>query len=231
MKLFAYFKPADADERFLSALMSLDPDELRKFSTPIEKAYNEIKDWAISIGGSMVSNYEGALAVEIPVERVQELSEFIVKYEQTTQMQFGVGIGMLPIEAFKALKVSQAYGSDKIVMYSEQIEQEFVNAFDSGIEKAMPEGGEQQSGLQFPGLELENTDQPQQEGGQDIQSQSAQPEAKEKATPKQKVVETLMQVKQNAPGIAKLKEVDPKAYAALKKLIDAFVEVAQKGAQ
>ena len=52
-------------------------------------------------------------------------------------------------------------------------------------------------------------------------------EANPKKSTKQKIIETLLMVKQHSQDILKLKEINPKAYDAIKKIIDAMLSMAK----
>jgi hypothetical protein len=263
MLSYAFLKPTGVMNVFESALMSDSPDELVKFSAPFEKAFQEIKTWAENQGmGRTLSTFGYQICIEIQMERVPELSEFIQRYEFTSKTTFAIGVGLTPLEAFRAMQESEYQGGDRIVLYSEDIEgtpdiddRELTKAEGYALDLSFPSLGlEKDDPAMTSAIDTQNM-QPspvaQQDPNQPVQdeppSQAApaasppaegqpaasqgQPgdgqEAPKKGMTKQKIVETLLMMKQYAPDILRLKEINPKAFEAVKKMVDAIVAIAQ----
>ncbi len=215
MPIYAFLKPCDVEMNFENALLSENSEEMLKFSAPLEQAFVEIRDWANNNGGKAVCSFGDQICIEAPMEKVVDLTAFMKKYEYTAKVNFCIGLGMNPLEAYKAMLSSMHAMGDKIVLYSQDLETE-------GLKKNNEEAlQEQQWGLDLPGMTMG-----EEEPAAEDPAQAGQPPEQEKQTPKQKIVETLMMIRQKAPIIAQLKQVDPKAYEAVKKIIDAMISMA-----
>ncbi len=226
MNVFVFLKPNGIEEK-IQHLMQMDkPDALRAFSQSMELAFKDLSDWATGATGNRVCEWGTHICLEIPVDKVNDLPGYLGKYESTTGMDFAIGIGMSPYEAFKALLVAENNPDNKVVMYSDEIEEQLESDEWSELEKGLPdtayEGGHS---VDIPGLKLDT--EPESPAEKPTESPSA-PAATPKANPKQKVIQTLTQVKQMAPAIAQLKESNPEVYKAIKSIIDAMIAMASK---
>lgn len=211
MKTYICVKPADVEMDLENALLAEDVEDLVRYSGPLERAFREIKDWAINNSGRVLSSFGDQIFIEMGIDKMPEISNYFRDYESTNKIPFCIGIGMRPLEAYKAMEDASMTIGGNIVLYNEDIE----NSFDDMDEFSKAEGDGH--GIDFPGLELEKDfqDTPQQEK-----------RAANAPTNKDKIIETLMLVKQNANNIARLKEINPKAYEAVKKVIDSMILMA-----
>jgi hypothetical protein len=212
MSIYAAFKPTQIADQQMCALESGSSEEYTKFSAPLEQAFKDIADWAnLTVGGRCVGQWGEFILIEIPIDKTVEVSQFIKKFEYTSKVNFSIGIGITTFEAYKAMCVSEHYDGDRIVMYHEGIENDL-------LEKAGPADSLHSShDIDLPNLELDDEEK--------HSEHSEQNQAKE-ATVKQKIIQTLMMVKEKAPMIAKLKEIDPSAFKAVKSLVDAMIQMA-----
>lgn len=211
MKTYICIKPADIEMNFENALLAEDVEELVRYSAPLERAFREIKDWTTNNSGRVLSSFGDQILIEMNIDKMPEISNYFRDYEATNKIPFCIGIGMRPLEAYKAMEDASMTIGGNIVLYNDDIE----NSFDDMEEFSKAEGDSH--GIDFPGLELEKDfqDTPQQE------KRTANAPSN-----KDKIIETLMLVKQNANSIAKLKEINPKAYEAIKKVIDSMLLMA-----
>jgi hypothetical protein len=202
--IYAYFTPQDHELTMDSALMSETPEEsLSKWSAPLEKAFNDISLYAnYQLGGQCIAQFGTSICIRVPLDKITDLTQFVVKFENTSKVSFAVGMGLNPLEAYKAMLMAQANGADRIYLFSE--ETDTLNKTEG-------------FGLELPNFQL------------DEEEVEVSEEPKEKATAKQKIVETLLLLKQKGPIIQQLKEIDSGAYQAVKKLVDALILMATEG--
>lgn len=212
MKTYICVKPADIEMNFENSLLAEEVEELVKFSAPLERAFREIKEWATNNSGRVLSSFGEQIIIEMGVDKMPEISNYFRDYESTNKIPFSIGIGMRPLEAYKAMQdASTTIGGD-IVLYSDDVE----NSFEDMDEFSKAEGDSHS--FDFPGLELEK----------DFQDTPQQEKRTENApSNKDRIIETLMFIKQNANSIAQLKESNPKAYDAIKKVVDSMILMAQ----
>lgn len=259
---YAFLRPTKVMELFEDALIEGTPEALLKYSTPLERAFREIKEWATNEGGGRaICSFGNEICIEFPMDRIDELAKFIEKYEFESKCLFAVGVGQHPMYAFKAMQHSE-FGGDKIELYTADMEGTPDDEFLGKEEQPAPSGDSGAGGysLNFPGL-LKDAGQEQATGnaagkaqeGQNIESKSnvavpsqddlqeqqavgQAPDLDEKdkedseeqgPSTKHKIVEALMMVKQYAPDIMRLKEINPKAYEAIKKIVDSIISMAQ----
>lgn len=217
MNTYVFLKPTCINVDFCNALESELPEELTKFSAPLEKAFEEIKNWTQNVAqGKVLSSFGNQVAIEIPMDKITDLSDFIKKFEYTMKACLAIGVGLTTREAYEAMCESEACGGEKVVLYSADVERDNEQA-----ELVKDEG---QYGFSLPGLELDEQDMAQDPQQQQEQMQPQEP--KESPSVKQKIMEALMMVKQHSGDIAKLKEINPQAYEAIKKVIDGMIGMA-----
>ena len=220
MNIFAFLEPKMLDQTLLKSILGGNADALRAFSMSMEKAYLDFKSWAANIAmGNVVLGFGTKLCIEIPIDKVNELNIYTKKYEETTNLDFCIGVGMTPIEAYKA-RLFSLDSEEQLVMYSDEIEDALS---EESMDKAESEA--QNYSLTLPGLNLEDDDKKQELKSKD----QVKSPIKETKSPKQKVIETLMQVKQLAPEIAKLKDSSPQAFQAIKSVVDSLILLASGG--
>ncbi len=218
MQLVTFIKPNGIEDKISRLLQSNNVDELRAFSQTMEIAFKDLKNWAIASMGNYVCEWGNSICLQIPVEKVNELPNYLSKYEGTTGLEFRIGIGMVPEEAYKALCIAENSLENHVVMYSDEAEEQLDQDEWTELEKALPDTQYQgDHGIDLPQLGLDKEpEQPKQEG-------QPQELPKVKETPKMKVVQTLQQIKQMMPAIQALKEQNPEIYKALKSVIDRYV--------
>lgn len=217
MLAYVFFKPVDIDWMFTEAIQSELPEELSKFSAPLEKAFEEIRFWTTTAGmGSVLSSFGNQMAICIPMDKVPLLSEFLKKYEYTAKTKFAVGVGNTTREAYQALCVSEAGDGDRVVLFSEDLDGQ-------GNQDDYLSKSEDLYKIDIPGLNLD------QELAPDSKDKDAPGVAKENKNTKQKVIETLLLLKQHSHDISQLKQINPQAFAAVKKIIDVMISLASSG--
>jgi hypothetical protein len=222
MALYAFLKPSSLEVDFENALLSNQPDELVKFSAPLEKAFTEIKDWSINNSGRCLSCFGESICIEVSLDKAGDLAEFMKKFEYMTKLSFAVGLGVTPLEAFKAMLASESTLGQKIVMYSDEVEQSLSES--STPSDALTKSDSGFSSLDLSGLALDEKDPTQ-----PPQQQAPAQQQQEKPSQQDKIVEALTLVKEKASVIAQLKQIDPQAYDAIKKIVDAMIIMAQGG--
>lgn len=211
MLIYVFIKPCLAKAGFDGAILAENSaEELVKYSAPLERAFLDLRDWSVLSGGKTLSSFGEQICLELPTDKITEVSAFMKKFEYTTKCIFAVGIGLNPLEAYKAMISSEDQCGEKIVLYSEDLETE-------RMEKA--ELIKMDYNVEFPGLGLDK-EEPEQAQPQKVNDNSGD-------SSKKKLIQTLMLVRAKAPIIAQLKQIDPKAYAAVKQLVDALIMLSQ----
>ncbi len=219
MLAYIFIKPIGYLADFEMALRSDSPEELTKFSAPLEQAFQDLRDWPLNVGmGKCLSSFGAELCMEIPMDKVPDLTQFLKKFEYTAKMVFAVGVGISTSEAYMAMLQSEQENGQRVVLFSSDVE-----AGGADLEKA--EGNTMHSDI-ASNLGLDD-DAPDDEAAK-LQPQGDPKAKKQEQSAKQKIIETLLMVKEHAPIIAQLKELNPKAFEAVKKVIDAMITMAQK---
>lgn len=214
MNLFVIFSPLNFTEQYEAALAEGTPEALMKFNAPYGRSAQEISDWTKTIAqGQVLTSFGENIAIQISTDMVSQLSQFIEKWEFTAGTLFGIGLGLTPEEAFKASIISKDhYGAQKMVMYTPDVEQMFEREFEGEMMKSEKPN----QGLNFPGLSLDEEKLPQKGEVVDKTSQI-----------KSKLLETLTRLKDKAPAVAQIKDVDPEAYKSIVGLVQILVDLAQ----
>lgn len=217
MLIFVAIKPVMIDVTLASALQGDNAEELLKATAPLVRAFTELEEWAVNEGGGRVLCKWGEFFVmEVPVDRIDKFAQFNKRWEMTSKLNFAVGIGGTPMEAFYAMEASEGKGGESIVLFSDDLE--------ATMEDASPvlSKTDDVMDFSFPNLNLDEVEpqQPQQQ-------QAPQPQGQDAL--KAKVVQTLMQLKQVAPLIGQMKDANPDVYVAIKSLIDSMLEMAKQG--
>jgi hypothetical protein len=220
MLAYIFIRPVGHLASLSTALHSEDPEDLTKYAAPLEQAFKELKEWAVNIGaGKCLSAFGTEVSMEIPMDNVPKLSEFLHKFEYTTKLCFAVGIGLKPSEAYMAMCQSENENGARIVLFTDDVETD--GQLDKGEADTMHHDLARN-------LELDNDAPEQDDEAAKLQPQGDPKAKKEEQSAKQKIIETLMMVKEHAPVISQLKELNPKAFEAVKKVIDAMIQMAQK---
>ena len=207
--IYVFIKPIGAKELFSAALSSDSPEELLKFSAPMEKMFTELREWVgLQSGGRYLSSFGYHFAFEMPLDKVGELSKFMHKFELSAKTPLAIGIGMTVQQAFRAVGKSERSDGSKVVLYSEDLEFEKAEGEAEG-------GGESDM---FPNLDLEEVET--------LEQQAEQEDPKEDDE-KEKITQALLLIRDKAPIISQLKQVDAQAYNAVKKLVEAFITIAK----
>jgi len=226
MMIFIIIKPIQVDEIIATALQSNDPDDLLKATAPLDRMFEDLNDWSLNNGGRVLCRFGEFFCLTISADKVDEFSQFNKHWEYVAKTPSAVGIGGTPMEAFFAMEASEAKNGESIVLYSDDLEY--------GIESDIPEANLSKSDdtfdLSFPNIVMDEKD-PSQEPQEGQGGQQAQGKPDEKDSVKQKVVQALMMVKQNAQIIGQLKDTNPDAYGAIQQLVEAMLQMAQQGGE
>jgi hypothetical protein len=213
MNLFVMIKPVKLDELYATALQSNEGENLLKVSAPLVRMFQDLRDWSDNNGARVLNEFGEFFCLTIAADKVDEFAQFNKKWEMTAKTRSAVGIGGTPLEAFMAMESSESRNGESIVLYSDDLEDGMdEGVIDLGLSKA-------EDPFSFPNLNLDE---------QEPQEQQSQPKPQEDSV-KQKVVQALMLVKQNAALIGQLRETNPDAYQAIKGLVDAMLDMAKQG--
>lgn len=109
-----------------TALMSDNASELRHLSSDFERAANDLKQWAMANGGSVIMDLTTKGCIAIPPEKASDMTDVQAKFEEVTNNSIAVGMGMTISEAHTALRHSVLNGN-KISLYTPEMEQEVIN--------------------------------------------------------------------------------------------------------
>jgi hypothetical protein len=205
--LLAYvcLQPVDVEEAFCFALESKSPEEMLKFSSPLVRLFQDIRSWTTDVvSGRIICEYGPQLFIEISMDRITELNDFVKKTAYTHKTGLKAGIGMNICDAYCAMQTAQG---DDPVMFTEE----------------MPlQKDESQFSLDLPNFDL-SEDKKQEAPNDSPPAPQDAPQEEAKPSTKEKVIQALMAIKQQAPAIAKLKEVSPEAYNSIKAIIEAMI--------
>jgi hypothetical protein len=260
MLSFVFIRPISAHSQFEEALIGDDAEALLRYSAPLEKAFCEIKEWTLNEGhGRVLTSFGNQIGIQIPADCILKLSEFAHKYELSAKTKLAIGIGITPIEAYKAMQQSELEGGHRIVLYSKELDTEgygdlvededdlskngyelrlpflekedieFKQAIDHNARNPVQVTGGASNDPQVnevnsatPSREMPISDQPKMGPSHDVVSSP-----RSSQSTKQKVLEALSLVKHYSVDIMRLKEINPKAFDAIKKLIDSMIKMAQ----
>ncbi len=222
MLAYVFLKPLDFENQFSNALHTDLPEELVKFSAPLEQAFVDLKNWATNEGaGRALSVFGGQISMEMPMDKISDLTTFLKRFEYTAKVRFAVGVGVTTSEAYAAMCQSEGEGAVRVVLYNESLEEP------SQLVKAEEEADMHPDLTANLGL----NDEPEGDDAapkMDPQGKGDPKVKKEEQSAKIKIIETLQMLKEHAPTIAQLKELNPKAFEAVKRVVDAMIQMAQK---
>jgi hypothetical protein len=122
MKIFVAWSVDQLEGITAAALMSGHVEELRRISSDIRRAGENIKAWAQAVGGSPILDLSVLGVVAVPTDRMTELPSVAQRYKDAAEAAISVGVGMSIDEAYVAMRHSQSAGGDKISLYDPKME-------------------------------------------------------------------------------------------------------------
>lgn len=138
MMLFVSFDGDGIESLISHASVGDNADEIRSISMSLDRAGDTWRSWALANGGSVIGIAGDKGRLEIPADKLNELSTLRRKYEELTSHTCTVGVGMRVSEADKALAIGKLRGKDRIVFWDD--------AFDDELEEGL-KGKDDDEGL------------------------------------------------------------------------------------
>jgi hypothetical protein len=135
MKLFVAWGSKQYEQDIERATLVEDAPALARFSQAVSQATEFWKSWAFAIGGEIVQLDGVAGMAKVPADALDELPAIREKYALRIGVSVSVGVGAKATEADKARRVAELRGSDRIVLYSPDVDYELEKA------KAKPRDG------------------------------------------------------------------------------------------
>jgi hypothetical protein len=259
MKIFVAWTVDHLDGLTAAALMADNIEELRHISQDMRRATENVKAWAMAVGGAPVLELGVIGAVEVPADRMTELPAIAKKFEEICDGTLSLGVGMTISEAHTAMRYAQTRGGDQIALYTPDMEDALQEHESPSEPDALANLGKAQTGTEEPvgfadgpegGGEAPPPTDPQHGGAnpaednaplaspdmsagapQDPNGGQAQPEQQADPDPKAIVIQALQQIKQQAPVLEQMKQTNPEAFEAVKNVVQAMIIMAQGLAQ
>lgn len=200
MNVFLVWQVDHLDLIIEEALSRNDRSKLTSFSQDLQRAAGIVKSWAMASGGSSVMDHCAIGVVEVPADRMTQLSDIRTQFTAACSAAMSVGVGMDLKEAHTALKVAQSRGGDQIALYMPELEEELTQPDPMALGKA--------------------------EGESPAPSDSS-PAPEAPTDPKQAVAQALQDLKANAKALEHLKETNPEAFRAVVDTVHALIAMAQ----
>lgn len=150
MKVFVAWTVDHLDGLTASALMADNVEELRRISSEIRRAAENVKAWAMAVGGAPILDLGAVGVVEVPADRMTELPAIAKKFEDICEGTLSVGVGMTISEANSAMKYAALHGGDQISLYTPEMEDALAERNDKGDEVFANLGKSQKVGSEEP---------------------------------------------------------------------------------
>lgn len=128
MKIFVAWSVDQLDGLTATALMADNVAELRDISQSIRRGSDNIKQWAMAVGGSPVLDLSTVGAVEVPADRMTELPGIAQKFEAICEGTMSIGVGMTLSEAYTAMRFSALKGGNQISLYHVEMEHDVMSS-------------------------------------------------------------------------------------------------------
>lgn len=109
-----------------------DADALRQISQRIDLGNQIWRSWVESLGGNLVSMGGDEGRAQIPADHLDELPGIREQYAGKVGSAVSVGVGVKLSEADKALLAAKLQGGDRILFYSEEVDQQLEEARQKG---------------------------------------------------------------------------------------------------
>lgn len=132
------------------ARLADDVAEVRRISQRIDLGQETWRGWALRWGGDIISLGGDEGSVQINAAALEELEGIRTQYKEKTGLSVSVGVGTKLSEADKAVLVAKHRGGDRIVLWSDEMNDEVQEIMDSDDphDKKMSEAYLQKSGFQ-----------------------------------------------------------------------------------
>lgn len=110
------------------ASLADDVSGLRKLSQAIDQGNHLWGSWALACGGTIVSLGGDEGRLEVPAEKLGDVSQLRAQYEQAVGAPCSVGVGLTLSEADKALLYAKMHGGNRVCFYTPDMEEELDEA-------------------------------------------------------------------------------------------------------
>jgi hypothetical protein len=256
-RVFVSFAADNAEALQLKLSLANDVAGLRTLTERVASGSELWGDWARSHGGQQVTRDFLTGRVEVPAEHLGDIPKLREAYQDRAGLSCSVGIGRLPADADNALQFAKLHGGDKAVFWREEYREELARAkakeAQEGLNKA--EGGVEPQ-PQKTGKQPEKVAEKAKLADRfhAVAKKAAQGKSVEKATDSKpapnddsrpdsdaggqddrgddalraRLVQVLLQVKEQAPLLEKIKQTNPKLYEAIAGSIQAMLVMAKQ---
>ncbi len=216
MAIYVFIKPVNSTDDFQHVLMTNNEGAIRDYSAPISNFITEISKWVQGTRkGRVVTNINGVFGVVLDDPML--ISDIKVQLDKwRVSVPLCVGVSGEIFDAYKAMVYSESNVSDSMVFYDAEVEKAFNDHFEDELFKAED---------QKPAANNYEFDLPQLE----LDKDKGEEEKKASGASKKKILDILMELKEKAPAIAQLKQLDPSAFKAISKLVEALGAIASEG--
>lgn len=122
MKVFVSWTVDHLDGLIAAALMADNIEELRRVSSDMRRATDNVKAWAMAVGGTPILDLGHVGAVDVPADRMTELPSIAQKFEDICEGTLSLGVGMSLSESYTAMRYSMMRGGNQISLYHVEME-------------------------------------------------------------------------------------------------------------
>lgn len=216
MAIYVFIKPVNSTDDFQHVLMTNNEGAIRDYSAPISNFIAEMSKWVVATRkGRVITNVNGVFGVVLDDPMlISDIKAQLDKWRVSVPLCVGVSAEIF--DAYKAMVYSEANVSDSMVFYDAEVEKAFNDHFEDELFKAED---------QKPAANNYEFDLPQLE----LDKEKGEEEKKASGASKKKILDILMELKEKAPVIAQLKQLDPSAFKAISKLVEALGAIAAEG--
>lgn len=160
MKLFVSYKADHIEDKVQRASVADHPEDVARITQEVERGARTWASWAESHGGRTISSQGHEGKVEIEADYLSELAGIKEQYEGAVESSSSVGVGTKLSEADRSLKAAAKKGGDRIMLYTEEVDEILDEKDEKELAKAQP-GMNPGAGAGFAGASMSTPAQPQ----------------------------------------------------------------------
>lgn len=216
MAIYILSRPLRNDEELEHTLLSNSEQEVSVYVAPRKQFLEELCKWVHQTGkGRVFLQINGLLGIALDdASHIVDLKQQFSKWASTIPVAIGVAPKIF--DAYRAMRYGEHHNLDTMVFYDDSIEDFYDDKFEEDLFKSETDSSTPNPyDIDFAGLELDKEDNEE--------------DKKAASSSKKKILDVLMELKQKAPVLAKLKEIDPDALKSIHKLVEALGAIAQQG--
>lgn len=123
MNVFISIDAPDVTTRLSRLSLVNEPVELRRVNQLTDLSRQMWRSWALSNGGTILTENGAAIRIEVPADYVDELEALQERYASALDSRVAIGVGTEVHQADRALEAAKALGGDLVLPYSEYVEE------------------------------------------------------------------------------------------------------------